>query len=465
MMLGACSPKVQEVVKEETPVEEKPKKKVNPECIVLQDLDPSDNQETKVAYVLYRDLVKLEKYQEALPNWKKSFYAAPGGDGRIKYQYEDGIKIYKHLYDIAEEGDKQSIVDTIMSIYDQRVKCHPEDDAYVAGRKAFDYYYYYKPYIESDQLFDLFKKTIDAKGEKTDYFVVNPFTKMLYDGLANKTLDKEVGRMYAMKLWSILDYGNANCKGDGCEAWKIINGYAPSMLEQLEGLDDFYGCDYYADKYYAEYLTDPTDCEKIQTAYSRMSRGKCSQEDPRMKEVKAAYVKYCKKSEPKDQVGRGGYACYTAGDFKCAVEKFVAFAESTDDMEKKAKTYMLIAKVYYRDLKNFSKARKYARLAAKSKPNWGDPYMLIGKLYASSGPLCGPGTGFKSQVVTWVAIDKFSYAKRIDPAVSEEANKLIRNYSQYMPSKADIFQRRLKAGDTFKVGCWIQESTKIRTAD
>jgi hypothetical protein len=55
-------------------------------------------------------------------------------------------------------------------------------------------------------------------------------------------------------------------------------------------------------------------------------------------------------------------------------------------------------------------------------------------------------------------------AKAIDPGVSGEANKLIGQYSQYMPSREDIFQRTLTEGASFYVGCWIQESTTIRAA-
>ena len=89
--------------------------------------------------------------------------------------------------------------------------------------------------------------------------------------------------------------------------------------------------------------------------------------------------------------------------------------------------------------------------------------MLIGKLYASSGPLCGPGTGFDSQVVTWPAIDMFKKAKQVDPSVATEANKLIDTYTQYMPSKEDIFSRTMKEGSTYKVGCWINRNTTVRT--
>ena len=91
--------------------------------------------------------------------------------------------------------------------------------------------------------------------------------------------------------------------------------------------------------------------------------------------------------------------------------------------------------------------------------------MLIGKLYASSGPLCGPGRGWDSQIVTWPAIDKWQYAKSIDPSVAEESDKLVRQYWQYMPKKEDIFFRQIAAGSSVRVGCWIQENTTVRTAD
>ena len=98
------------------------------------------------------------------------------------------------------------------------------------------------------------------------------------------------------------------------------------------------------------------------------------------------------------------------------------------------------------------------------RPGWGEPYLLIGTLYASSGPLCGPGRGWDSQVVVWPAIDMWNKAKQVDPSVTREANRLINEYAQYMPTKEDIFQRLLQEGDPYFVPCWIQESTIIRAA-
>ena len=89
-----------------------------------------------------------------------------------------------------------------------------------------------------------------------------------------------------------------------------------------------------------------------------------------------------------------------------------------EDAEKRGEYELDLAKVY-RATNQYSTARAFAIQAAKNKPNWGEPYLLIGDLYASSGPICGSGTGWESQIVVWPAIDKYAYAKSIDPEVSE----------------------------------------------
>jgi tetratricopeptide (TPR) repeat protein len=159
------------------------------------------------------------------------------------------------------------------------------------------------------------------------------------------------------------------------------------------------------------------------------------------------------------------YNLLKEGAFKKAIDAFIEAEVLEETEEDKSKVNFIISKIYYAHLKNFPQARKYALKAAKQRPNWGEPYLLIGRLYASSGPLCGPGTGWDSQIVVWPALDKWNYAKTIDPSVSKEANKLIGQYARFMPSKEDLFFRTLQNGQSFRVGCWIQENTKIRTSD
>ena len=96
------------------------------------------------------------------------------------------------------------------------------------------------------------------------------------------------------------------------------------------------------------------------------------------------------------------------------------------------------------------------------RSGWGDPYLLIGRMYASSGPLCGPGRGWDSQIVIWPAMDMWNKAKSIDPNAAEEANKFLNQYRQYLPTVEDAFLRSVKEGQNYKVPCWIQRTTKVR---
>jgi tetratricopeptide (TPR) repeat protein len=460
----SCSPKV---VKETKPEQVK-EVAVEPEntgpCTILSQLRPADKDEAETAYVLYRDFYKAKDYKKALPLWEKAYTLAPAANGRIKYQFDDGVGIYKELFKTsADDTEKKSYVETIMEIYDKRAECTGEE-GYSAGRKAFDYYYYFKDYIAEEELFELFRKAVDMKGEKSDYFVINPFTSMLFDRVLKEKISHDEGRAYANKIFSAIDYGTTNCTKN-CESWEIVNDYAPARLENLEGIEGFYDCTYYSNKYYAIFQANPQDCEVINKTYSRLLYGGCDLTNPYVVEVKNAKQTNCYTPPPQEGPLRRGYNAYSEGRYKEAVDAFEEYVGNATDNVKKAKYALLIAKIYYGDLKNFSISRKKALEAASYRPNWGEPYILIGKLYASSGPLCGPGRGWDSQIVTWPAIDKFKYAKKIDPSVATEANKWINQYRQYMPSKEDVFIRNLKAGSSFKVGCWINESTTIRTAD
>ena len=462
IVIYACSPKVQEtLVPEPAPVPpvEEIMVKQNP-CTQLSDLTGAMKEQTENAYVIYKDYVKLKKFKEAYPIWRKAYYGAPAANGSIKYQFEDGIAIYKNFYETTNDTKlKASYIDTIMMIYDKRVECFGEP-SYVAGRKAFDYYYSFRSATDIETIYSLFKEAIDGKGEKADYFIINPFTKILSDKIANEELSLEEGRKYAKLLWRAIDYGTNS--GKNKEAWAIINEYAPPRLEALEGVKALYDCEYYTKKYYALFEANPDSCEIINRAYGRLLWGACGNDNPGVQALKAAKEEKCYTPPPPAGPLRQAFDAYTEGNYNGAIKLFEEFVELTSDAEKKFKYSLLIAKIYYGDIRNFPKSREYALKASNYKQESGEPYLLIGKLYASSGPLCGPGRGWDSQIVTWPAIDMFEKAAK-DPLVAAEARKLIRTYWQYMPSREDIFSRTIKEGSNFFVGCWIQRNTTVRT--
>jgi hypothetical protein len=94
-------------------------------------------------------------------------------------------------------------------------------------------------------------------------------------------------------------------------------------------------------------------------------------------------------------------------------------------------------------------------------PAWGDPYILIGDAYARSKN-CFENE-FEKTTIYWAAVDKFMKAKTVDPETEEKANERIDTYPKYFPDVETIFFYSLQEGDSYTVGCWINETTKVRS--
>lgn len=422
-------------------------------------------------YVLYRDQMAIGDLEAALPLWRYVYEKAPDADGQRNTVYTDGVKIFSHLYREAQtEKERLALLDTVMAIYDASLSCYgktPTDRAMVRGMKAFDAYYTFSDLVSGEQTYQLFASAFDSLGTAVPAFVFNPFTALLVDRFQAGEVELQEARTRAALLPALLEEkkGKLSDRQWREEGWDIVEGYVPSRLEALEGEEGFYDCRYYQEKYLPDYRAQPDDCEVMKLVYGRLRWGNCDPKAPVLMEIWQKMIQMeCIEIQQGTSASAEGKQCLQEGDYTCAVEKFEIAANETEDPDKKAQYFQLIAKIYYSGLKRYSQARSFAYKAAEYKPDWGEPWLLIGKLYASSGPLCGPGRGWDSQIVTWPAIDKWKYARSIDSEVRQEANKLISYYEQFMPTREDIFQRTLKEGDSFRVGCWIQEQTIIRAA-
>lgn len=458
LLSAGCAPKAMGTITDAKPEAEPPTAVANdPSCVTFNNSKYPDDAIN--AHAVYRTFLRSNDLESAFPHWQRAFELAPAADGKRSFHYTDGVRFYKEFfYKSQDETERAGLVKKVRELYEGGLRCFPKEN-YLHGMYAFDLYYSFRQYATDQEIYDLFRRTLDLDGERTGAFVLNPFTDILITRFQAGEIPAEEARTYVDKVRQALAYGLANSQE--VENFKVVDSYVPARLEELETIEDFYPPAYYAEKYYAEYQADPSNCDLIQTVYSRLRWGKVADNDPRLVELTDKVNNECKVEETLTSA-RQALELLQAGRYKDAVKGFEQAAEETDDLDRKARYNQLIAKIQYAHLKNFSMARTYAQKAAKLKPNWGEPYILIGKLYASSGPLCGPGRGWESQVVTWVAIDKWQYAKSIDPSVTEEANKLISQYTPFMPSVEDIFQRNLQEGASYAVGCWIQETTRIR---
>lgn len=464
-LLSACSPKVPPATASAptpapaTAPTTPPDTTLSP-CTKFSDAPYPDEAENN--YVVYRQLLKSKSWDLAFARWQEVYATSPAADGKRPTVYSDGVVFYNRLIQ-QEPAKKEAYGKKILELYEESRRCYP-GNGYMPAIQGFDSYYTYPGTATEDEIFALFRESIEIDGaEKLRYFVINPMSSLLVQQHKDGKISDDEARKIAQALLARLQKGLRECEGGDCQKWKTIEEYAPSTLRYFETIKGFYDCDYFVAQYYQEFADNPTDCDVIRTTYSRLRYGGCAEGNTAYDEVRAAYDANCRPQASAPSDLRQAFACLEDGDYNCALEKFEAAAEGAEEAEKKGRYYLYAAKVYYSHKRNFPQARAYARKAAQADPSSGEPYLLIGTLYASSGPLCGPGTGFDSQIVTWPAIDKWRQAKAIQPDLSAEANKLIGRYTQYMPSKADIFQRGLQEGDSFRVPCWIQETTTVRT--
>ncbi|WP_116108203.1 hypothetical protein [Lewinella sp. IMCC34191] len=472
VLMVACTPKAagpsttDTPATPQTPVAQQPADEESDDlsdCPKFSDAPNPDDAETN--YVIYRNALKSKEMDRAIKVWREVYATSPAADGRRPTVYTDGVEFYNYL--IEQNPDKREAYgDSILMLYEQARECYPSD-GYMAAIQGFDSYYTYAGSTSEEDIYELFKESIEMDGpEKLQYFVINPMSRLVVDQHESGNIDDDEAKEIVTALKARLEKGLADCSGADCEAWNAIEAYAPSSLQYFETVKGFYDCQYYIDEYYPEFEANPEECDAITTAYGRMRWAECAEDLPEYQKVKAAYEANCQVVAANTSGGstiRQAYEALRNNESSEAVRLFEQASEETEDNERKSLTLLTAAKIYYRDLRNFSQARAYARRAAQADPTNGEPYMLIGTLYASSGPLCGPGTGFDSQVVVWPAIDMWQRAKSVDPSVAAKANQLIGRYTQYMPTRADVFQRGIEVGSTYTVGCWIQETTRVRT--
>ncbi|MFW6351916.1 MAG: tetratricopeptide repeat protein, partial [Bacteroidota bacterium] len=152
-----------------------------------------------------------------------------------------------------------------------------------------------------------------------------------------------------------------------------------------------------------------------------------------------------------------------AENHESAVEYFQEAIELYEDDEDKKRAYMLMAEISYRALEEYPQARRFALEASELDPEDGRPYILIGEMYARTASSCGDNELTKA-VAYWAAVDKFIQARNVenDPEIIERANKLISTYRKYFPDKETAFFYGLTEGDTYRVECWINETTRVR---
>jgi tetratricopeptide (TPR) repeat protein len=394
------------------------------------------------------EFMKINLYDYALASWKSVFDKCPASSKNI-YLY--GVRIYRELINKENNPSRQQeLIDTLLLIYDRRIENFGQEGM-VLGRKGLDLLKYRQNNIE--QAHDCLERSVKLSKKNSEDAVL--VTYMQTTVVLFKT-DKLSAQNVIDNYLEIADILDAKIKSGGSD-----KDQATAALGNVDVIFSESGagnCEDLINIFTSKFEQSPNDLDLLKKITTLLAKRNCEDSDL-----------FAHTSENLYELEPSAGAAYNLSklfikreDYEKAVLYLNKAIELVENDEEKATYFYQLALIEFTQLEQYSKAREHALQAADLKPNWGDPYILIGNLYASSSKSCGENE-FEQAAVFWAAVDKYVKAKSVDESKTEEANELINRYMQYFPNVEDAFFYGFQEGQDYTVGCWINEKTKVRT--
>jgi len=405
---------------------------------------------------LYGEYYKQKNFTDALVYWQQVFDECPKSTSNI---YSQGETMYKAL--LSKEKDpvkKEEYYNILMNIYDQRMKYFGNSKkypaSYIMGKKGVAMLRYKgddKNVIKEAS--ELINKAITERGAKTQAaviitFMTNTITRYKDGDIDEMTVVDNYNTASTVMSKKIqVAKGKKKVEYEGYKKM-IDKSFANSGAASCENIEKIFG---------PQLTEHAEDLDWLKRINRLLIRSNCDESQIFFNTSELLY-----KIEPSASSAFGLFKMNLETNNIDKAKQYLNEAinlEEDDDI--KAKYYTKLALLSFSE-KKYHEVKAISLKALALNPNCGTAYILMGKAYAASANTYGKNA-FEHSTVYWVAVDKFIKAKKVDPSKAEEANNLIRIYSAYFPNKEEIFfQKEVSIGASYKVGGWINETTKVR---
>ena len=428
-------------------------------CTVKQDVyeeparqvvTPMDSIQCLRNYALYTDRHRQNNFEAALPLWRTVFNGCPLITVNI---YHHGIDIISHMIEKSQtEEEKMAYLDTAMMVFDRRIE-HFGDRANVLGRKGIFYFLHSNNVEDSGPGYDALAEAIRLSEDDPSPAIVVTYMNITIAKFRAGMLDNEDVIETYTYLTEILDNIPAASQ----------NSQIADTRETVEGLftgSGVAGCDALIRIYGEKLKQSPENTELLAEVLSTLTGAGCSDSELFLDATKQLHA-----LDPSPRSALNLSAIYKTFDDYDQVIRYLKEAIDLQENPTERGTYYLELAIL---TNQFNKERQlscqYAMQALRGNPGLGRAHLHIGSLYASENDCFAgdPESAFKNRTVYWAAVDRFNEAKRVDPSLTAEANRLIETYSIYFPDMETIFFHEFTEGETYHVGCWINETTLIR---
>lgn len=420
-----------------------------------EELAKDGDKEFMSQFTLERQFYEQKDYKSALSHWRVLFKTYPKSSINI---YIHGINMYQSILDKTNDRTlKNHYIDTLMMVYDKRIK-YFDQKGYNLGRQGTDYLKYEllgNENLTDDQLKPIMKKgynyvegSTKLQGNETEapvLILLMQTTVRLY-GLGELPVDKVLE-----------NYDIATKIVDANLAKDPNNPNYQTAKEQVDQIFISSGaanCDVLTKMYTAKFDQISNNVDELKKMLSMFARQKC---DDNPLYGKAAEKLY--NLEPSAEAAYNMARMFVKNNELDKANDYYNKAISIEkDPKNLSKYYLELAKL---NLSKYMEARNYAKKAIENDPNNGGAYMFLGDIYARNAKNYGKDD-FENRFLYWVAVDYFQKARKADPSLDAEAKEKINLYSQYFPSKEDIFFNGLTVGQSVTLGGWVGESTTVR---
>ena len=395
---------------------------------------------------VFTQFVKQKNYVDAYWPWRWAFVNCESSSKSI---YIDGAKIIKSkIKEFKSDPDiKSAYVDTLFMIYDMRMSYFGQE-GYVSGLKGSDMLKY-RSKTQLDEAYQLLKTSVDLQVNKSKatalYYYFKSVTSLTKKDILTKS---DVLEAYA----SVTEYVEYNLANNS----KSKKSYEQALEKIEKEFEPYATCEDLIALFDLKYSQSPDDISLLKRIVNVLDKKECTDADVYFNSASSVHA-----AEPtaKSSFSMGNLSL-NKGKFSASVDFYNQAISLAQTDEEKSKYLLGLSQANIK-LGKLSSARDLAYQSSKLNPDWGKPYLLIGDMYLNSVKTCGTNA-FEQGMVYSAAIDKYIRAKNIDSSLSELCNKKIVLYSKYLPTNDDAFFSGAKDGDSFTIGCWMNETTKVR---
>ena len=425
-----------------------------------EELVKDQNQEYMNELTMYNEFYKQDDYKSAMPHWENLYNKYPKSSLNIYIRGATMLEDQLKKASTWEEKDKA--LDKLMKLYDKRIK-YFDTKGYVLGRKATTWLEYkLNPdrNLEGDARtkalrtgYEWVNESVNEQGNESEMPVLVLLMQTSYSLFKLGEIPKEtVVKNYDKSISIINSAIKANADADRVARAKEVLPY----IEEIFGKSGAADCETLVRLFTPQFKENGGDVEFIKNMLRRLRGAKCDQSPLYAQATERLY-----QLEPSAEAAFNmAHRFVERDEIGKAKEYYKQAMDQETDKGLLATYYYEYATLLYAKDKAYPEAREYARKALDLKPDYCEALMLIGNIYVAASRNFGKDD-FEKASVFWVAVDYFNKARRYEDCAVDAAKKAT-DFKKYFPNKEEAFFRSLTEGQTYKVGGWINETTKVR---